>query len=268
MTKQTSRPVPAIAPEGKTEVLFDTLRPIGMEPVPLKAEIDGKQFEFQLKGLTAAHLKKDPVIDGDLGDWKDIPAITLTAAENASRHIPWTPEEKQTKAELRFAWNTNGFYMAVTVFKKGFHPVDENGTGSTWLGDGIQIGMDTLKNAVSGAGYQDDDFEYDIAMFKGRPLVNRGRGSLAIHDSLSKKIGPADDVTCAIRVNPDSVTYELAFKPFAVSPFQLKAGESMRVSVIVNLNNGKERIGYLQLTPGLGTAKKDPSQFIGIFLEK
>lgn len=267
VTKQKTLPVPAIAPEGKTEILFDTLRPIGLEPAPLKAEIDGKPFEFQLKGLTAVRMKKTPVIDGSLDDWANIPAITLTAEKNAQTYKTWTPEEKQSKAELRFAWDTNGFYMAVTVYKKGFHPVDTNGVNATWRGDGLQVGMDTLKNAVPGvSGYQDDDFEYDIAMFQGRPLVNRGRGSLAIHDSLSKKIGAVDDVECAINVKPGKVTYELAFKPFAVSPFRLKAGESMRISVIANMNNGKERIGYLQLTPGLGTAAKEPSQFIDIFL--
>ena len=127
--------------------------------------------------------------------------------------------------------------------------------------------MDPLKNALPGSGYQDDDFEYDTAMFQGKPLVNRQRGSLAIHDSLTKKLGPVDDVQCAIAVKPDHVIYELAFQPFAVSPFRLGAGNSMRISVIANMNDGKERIGYLQLTPGLGVAKKDPFQFIHLFLE-
>ena len=104
-------------------------------------------------------------------------------------------------------------------------------------------------------------------MFQGKPLVNRQRGSLAIHDSLTKKLGPVDDVQCAIAVKPDHVIYELAFQPFAVSPFRLAAGNSMRISVIANMNDGKERIGYLQLTPGLGVAKKDPFQFIHLFLE-
>ena len=158
--------------------------------------------------------------------------------------------------------------MAVTVWKKGFHPVDMNGPTGTWRGDGLQIAMDPLKNALPGTGYQDDDFEYDAAMFQGKPLVNRQRGSLAIHDSLSKKLGPVDDVQCAIAVKPDHVTYELAFHPFAVSPFRLIAGNSMRISLIANLNDGKDRIGYLQLTPGLGSAKKNPSEFIDIFLEQ
>ena len=267
VTKQQSAPVPPVTPEGKTEVSFETVRPIGLTPVPLKAEINGKPFTFQLKGITATYRKTAPSIDGDLHDWNGIPAITLTAKDNSFRYCKWSPEDEKAKAELRFAWNTDGFYMAVTVYKNGFHPVDENGTGGTWRGDGLQIGMDTLKNAQPGAnGYQDDDFEYAAAMYKGRPIVDRALGSLALHDSLSKKLGVVDDVRSAIRVGPGSVTYELAFLPFAVSPFRLKAGESMRISVIANLNDGKKRIGYLQLTPGLGSAKKEPAQFIDIFL--
>ena len=267
-TEQKSLPCPAIPPEGATAVLFNTRRPIGLSPRPLSAEIGGRKFEFQLKGITAAYLKKKPVLDGDLREWKQIPPILLTAEKNAFAFRPWNMEEKKSRAELRFAWNKDGFYMAVTVWKKGFHPVDMNGPTGTWRGDGLQIAMDPLKNALPGSGYQDDDFEYDAAMFLGKPLVNRQRGSLAIHDSLSKKLGPVDDVQCAIAVKPDHVTYELAFHPFAVSPFRLVAGNSMRISVIANLNDGKDRIGYLQLTPGLGSAKKNPSEFIDIFLEQ
>ena len=267
VTEQAVRPCPAIPPEGKTEVLFNTRRPIGLTPQTLSAEIGGRKLEFQLKGITAAYLKKTPVLDGDLGEWKQIPPILLTADQNAFSYRPWNAEEKKSRAELRFAWNKDGFYMAATVWKKGFHPVDANGPTGTWRGDGLQIAMDPLKNALPGSGYQDDDFEYDTAMFQGKPLVNRQRGSLAIHDSLTKKLGPVDDVQSAIAVKPDHVIYELAFQPFAVSPFRLGAGNSMRISVIANMNDGKERIGYLQLTPGLGVVKKDPFQFIHLFLE-
>ena len=41
----------------------------------------------------------------------------------------------------------------------------------------------------------------------------------------------------------------------------------MRFNVIVNMNNGRERIGWLQLTPGIGEAKK-PGLFMDLLLMK
>ena len=73
------------------------------------------------------------------------------------------------------------------------------------------------------------------------------------------------EVHSAIRIHLDRTIYELAFTPRAVSPFKLKAGHSMRWNIIVNLNNGKGRIGYLELTDGIG-GKKRPGQFMDLVL--
>ena len=73
------------------------------------------------------------------------------------------------------------------------------------------------------------------------------------------------EVRSAVKRLPDRTVYEIAFTPRAVSPFKLKAGGSMRWSVLVNLNNGKGRIGYLELTDGIGN-KKRPGQFLDLVL--
>ena len=69
----------------------------------------------------------------------------------------------------------------------------------------------------------------------------------------------------AVRHYPDRTVYEIAFMPRAVSPFKLRAGASMRWNALVNLNNGKGRIGYLELTDGIGW-KKCPGRFLDLVL--
>ena len=86
-------------------------------------------------------------------------------------------------------------------------------------------------------------------------------------DSLPKNCGVVDplEVPFAVKKYSDRIVYEAAFSRRAVSPFKLKAGHSMRWNIIVNLNNGKGRIGYLELTDGIG-GKKRPGQFMDLVL--
>ena len=76
-----------------------------------------------------------------------------------------------------------------------------------------------------------------------------------------------NEVNLAVKQYPGRTVYEMAFAKRAVSPFLLKAGESMRWNIIVNLNNGEGRMGWLELTPGIGKTKM-PGQFIDMVLLK
>ena len=70
-----------------------------------------------------------------------------------------------------------------------------------------------------------------------------------------KAPGIVPEVRFAVRTSAGKTVYEAAFPRQAVSPFQLRAGSLMRSSIIVNLREQGKRIGYLELTPGVGDAK-------------
>ena len=163
--------------------------------------------------------------------------------------------------EVRLAWNRSGLMMRVAVEKDGFHPGGEN-VMNLWKGDGLQIAFDTMKNAQKIAtGYDDEDFEYDLAMFNGKPTVFRRKASLAYHDSLSKPLGVVEDVALDIAHEGRRTIYTIKFSPQAVSPFRLNAGESMRFAVLANLNDGKTRYGALETAPGILVKGKWPYGF-------
>ena len=169
-------------------------------------------------------------------------------------------------AEVRLAWNRSGLKMRVAVKKEGFHP-DATSFVTLWKGDSLQVGFDTIKNAAAATqGYDDEDFEYDLASYKGKPVVYRRHASLPYHDSLHKPLGLVEDVQVQIDVKPGETVYTINFAPQAVSPFRLGKGESMRLSVGANLSDGTKRYGALALTPGLMTAKKHPYDFLEIVL--
>ena len=99
------------------------------------------------------------------------------------------------------------------------------------------------------------DFEYDFGLCDGKATVYRRKSSASSYDSLTKPVGVVKDIVCTIRKYPDRVVYEAAFPRLAVSPFKLQAGSSMRTGVLLNLSNGRERVGFLELTDGIGNVK-------------
>ena len=179
---------------------------------------------------------------------------------------PWTPQEDRIDAGLRFGWDDDFLYLAVEVGKAG---VVENPVGPSglWGGDSLQIAFDPLRNATKELqGYQDDDYEFAAGLWQGRPVVYMHRAAAALYDSVDKQLGVVPAVKSAIRVENGRTVYELAFPRLLVSPFRLQAGSAMRFSVLVNVNNGKGRAGWLELTPGIGQTPKLPGNFIDLIL--
>ena len=116
---------------------------------------------------------------------------------------PESESDRKNRAELRFAWTPSALYLAVTVHKEQFHPEERFGKMAIWRGDSLQIGIDTMKNAVRETkGLQSDDFEYEIGEFRKRPLVWRQKASSATWDSFGKATGEVEDVKLAIRHLP------------------------------------------------------------------
>lgn len=263
--EKTFRDLP---PEESRLLEFFTEKPISEknQEITVQTLIDGgKTMPPQKLGLRAIFVPKaeKPVIpDGDLSDWparsRPVP-LTLTGRLSA-----WSKAEDAVRAEARLAWDDSFLYLAVTAWKQGHFPAESS--GSLWRGDSVQTAFDTVRNASAGQiGYQDDDFEYDIALFEGKPLVYRSRSSAATYDSLGKPTGIVSEVRTGIRRLPDRIVYEMAFPKQAVSPFRFNPGASMRFNVLLNLANEEGRAGYLQLTPGIGD-RKQPAAFLDLIL--
>ena len=69
----------------------------------------------------------------------------------------------------------------------------------------------------------------------------------------------------AFRREDGKTVFESAFPRQTVSPLKLATGSLMRTSIIINLMEHGKRIGYLELTPGIGDAKS-PGQWMDAVL--
>ncbi len=268
-----SLPFKNLQPETAVELPVDLPRAVDMTPQEIKGRmvIDGASaipFTARISGIVVPKAVGKITIDGDLREWDKAITVCLNPKNTVScSQTPFTEEERKISAEAKFLWDANTFYVAVIVHKNKFQPVDSFGEAGVYQGDSVQIAFDTLRNApTNAAGYQDDDFEYAISLFKGEPMVYRANSSSAIYDSLMKKIGRINEVPTAIRHQNGTTVYEMAFPTFTVSPFKLRNNSACRGDILVNIGNGKERRGWLELTPGIGKDPKNPGSFSEIIL--
>ena len=260
-----------LAPEASHAYEFRTPDAIGLNEQLIKADVKlvtGRNIKktFALKGIFPAQTAQTLTIDGSNQDWPaNAQSLPLTCRTKLNS---WTPAEDSTTASAKFAWDPDYLYVLVTVNKGSIQESSMKTAGTLFLGDSVQIAMDTIRNATPGQiGFQDDDFEYSIGNLNGKTLVYRHFASAPSYDSLEKQIGIAQDVKAEISVKDGKTIYEIAFPRRAVSPFRLEPGSAMRINVLVNIANAKGRAGYLELTPGIGAAKQ-PGKFMDLILEK
>lgn len=274
-TQKHKAKIARILPGETVSIPFKTDKIISAKPLTgyIILNLNGKSLseKVELKSLLVPYMPKDAKINGEMEKWQHITGTTLDFKENgvSCANTQWTSKEKEITAEMKMAWNENGLYLAVIVNKDDFHATDRS-IARLWEGDSLQIGFDPMKNAVKNTkGYNGDDFEYFLGEFKKQAAIYRSRASLSLYDSLEKAIGELknDEVQLVVKHFPGKTVYEAMFVPRAISPFKLIPGSSMRFNLIVNISNGKQRLGWLELTPGIGQYKS-PAEFMELLLIK
>ena len=261
----------------KAKLVFEAESPVDTSPKSLKVRtslsgIDAFEVnDFQLKTMLCKKTQAKIKVDGDISDWPaDAYKVKLTNA-NAYKEDPalWNAEDEKISAEVRSAWKDNGLYIAIIVDKPVFFQ-DAKGSMELWKADSIQVAFDPLKNGKVAPAkanfYDDDDFEYTIGLLQGEPIVYRHYASSVVYDGFQKNLGlVSGEVDAVVKAKDGKTVYELRFAPRSVSPFRLEADSSMLWNFIINMNNGKGRMGWLELSPGIGQ-NKSPGEFMNIVL--
>ena len=268
--------ITAIQGENSKKTTFDLQKKLSTTPVKIKvlAEIpahkEKQEKEITLRGIIARKVAEPLKIDGDLSDWPANTAVIRLDSRNTDKrdHRNWGEKENRIKANLRYAWDDNYLYISAEVFKPELYPhQSESSANKMFQYDSIQVCFDTIRNARETDFIQDDDFEYTLGLIGKKARVFRRWASAASYDSLAKEPGILNysEVPVAVRKYADRTVYEAAFSRRAVSPFRLEKNACMRVGTLININNGKERVGYLELTPGVGYAKH-PAEWMDLVL--
>lgn len=189
-------------------------------------QIDGRLSETA--GLTReVRDTRDAVLPADPGiDWKGPQDLSLRV---------WT------------GWSPEGIYLAVRVTDDVATDSPE-GEPQYWRHDSLQIGFDPGNRADSG---------YDA---KGREfgVFPTPKGAWVRENTPDQADRP--DIPAAVRREKGDTVYEVFFPAAALGEERLTAGQVLRLNVIANDNDGRERKCWVGLAPGIGEAKR-PSAF-------
>lgn len=140
-------PPPTFTPLAMTPLESDST-PL---PTTLPVEPDNGQ-------VTALHLDVPPTIDGDLGDWAGSPAFT--ASHIVEQEASWDGTMDVTSA-WQVGWDSQNLYLAVAV-TDDVH-VQTNPAKFAYLGDSLELQLDTNLTGDYGAGVSNDDFQYILS---------------------------------------------------------------------------------------------------------
>ena len=117
-------------------------------------------------------------IDGDLGEWAQVPAIALTGREHVVRQPGLYRGRADLAAKVRCTWDARALYLAVDVTDDVF--VQDYTGFNTWKGDCLQVGLDTepgggkeLTGNLLADTASRTNVELDLALTSSGPQVYR-----------------------------------------------------------------------------------------------
>lgn len=230
---------------------------VTLKEVPATADVvAGMDLSRFPKANVACVKQGSPVsVDADLGEWEGADWMVLDRREQYVGEGWEGPDDVSGK--LALAYDAENLYLAAEV-RDNVVSWGHAG-GDLWMADSIQVSLDPwLTRPVK--TYSLDVVEFGFSGREGGAGVETWRwacgrpldpGPLPAQTAVQ---GPADGM----------VRYELAIPLAELGSWRPSLTGRTGGSWLINDNDGKEREGFLEWTPGIG-ATKDPSSY-GVFV--
>lgn len=182
-------------------------------------------------------------IDGDLSDWSDKPLVRLAGPEHTVVINTLAPSQIFA-ADVYIGRQDHGLTIALNVADDDHH--NPHAGQDLYRGDGVQISVDP--KADGGRGYGEDDFEFGVA------LTPRGVKLTTWYDRQNRKL---EQIQAAVIHDMGRTRYELLIPWSVIGPSGSGNAELDKIGldVLVGYADGKERLGWLDWTPGIGEEK-------------
>ena len=192
--------------------------------------------------LAVPHAPDNMTLDGDLSEWGAAPPICLNYGVNCD-----PSDVDDIKAAARLMWNEQHLYVAVEVEDNEFYQPYYGDV--VWMADSVELWLEHSNWSFS--------------------LTEKGP-QVFLHDRPDKHIDAITEaVTLAVRREGNRILYEAAYPAEELPQILLKAGNTIRFSLLVNdldVNGPLEERHWVEATPGAGAHFKCP--MIAVTLEK
>jgi hypothetical protein len=229
----------------------------GLRDIPVQVSAGGRTLTLDADtDLTACKRTVGISAGGVLASWASAPNFVLNSRAQIlppDSGIDWYgPQDMSVNAWT--GWDGSALYLSMRVRDK-IQSAVRSSIGDFWNSDSVQIGIDPLNNAVPGGGYGDTDVELGLVLGQDGPHVyETAPGQKELH------------IPCAMTRDEDSkiTQYQVAI-PWSLLGIKPTAGKVMGFNFVVNQNNGKGRIYWMGLSPGIGE-RKEPWVFKKLYL--
>lgn len=182
--------------------------------------VEWGSYELNLvKEATCVRATSSRAVDGDLSDWRDAKWVIVPGEASVS--------------EFSTAWDKAFFYIAVRVHDD--RHVQSKRKTDAWQEDSVQVGIDTLCDAVPGSPCTVDDYEMTFALMPDGPKHLRYS---CPPDSYG---GDVDGLLFRGAVGEGLTTYEIAIPWRELRPAEGRQNASMGLCVVVNDSDGDTR---------------------------
>ncbi|MCX7918511.1 MAG: hypothetical protein N3A72_02655 [bacterium] len=202
---------------------------------------------------------KTITIDGELSDWTE-PTITPQNLKVEFFNQNAYTGSGDITATAYLAWAPGKLYLAIDV-------TDDKIILATpptvWDQDSLQIAIDGLNDAEPKTGFDNNDFEFEIALTKdGKNYLAAGHYPAGRIESVVP-----EKVQVAIKQKADGkgLIYELMIPEEVVLPLTFESGRIFGFNFILNDNDTGLRKGWLELAPGIGWGK-EPAKYYDVIL--
>jgi predicted phosphodiesterase len=215
--------------------------------------VDGRELSAK-KGIVLRESYMCPQagavkVDGDLSDWKGVPAIVLDRRLQVGRddfRESWRgPDDLSARVMLQ--WTPEALYFAAEVTDDVFLQTQK--ASGMWRNDCVQIAFDGRNDDTE--EYGEDDSEYGLALIGGETMVYT-----YFWPNAAGREGTAN-LTCSIRQGEDGqrVFYEAMVPWEDVGVSEPRPGTTFGFNLIVNDSDTGRRRGWIGWTPGVGESK-------------
>jgi len=130
--------------------------------------------------------------------------------------------------------------------------------GNIWQGDSVQIAIDAV-----GKGFAEDRIEFSAAQTARGPLLWKECAPSLKSDLPGQYTLPNNPVKYGqLKISriADGLVYKIRIDRSDLYPFAFLNNQPVRMAVLVNNNDGRERTGWLEWGAGIGGIK-DPSRY-------
>lgn len=204
-----------------------------------------------------------PTVDGLVkpGEW-DTSSPIILADSSQTEYLPGWKGKNDLSGRVYLGYDADNFYLAAEVTDDIEYDIDDQ--NRIWFCDSIQFAFTNIRKAGA------TRTEYGLGILNGKSQIERYSFITADTEIVGVKDNQSyDDIEYEVKRKGDKTVYEckVPWTQIYGKEINIADYDNMFFSLLINENDGKGRVGWMEYGSGIGYSKQ-PELFIKLSLIK